>query len=799
MIRNYLKTAWRHIRRNTLSFALNLSGLSIGIACALLLLLYVGYELSYDRHDPNADRIYRLACSTRMGNAVTEFAALPPAVGPALKEAIPEIAQVGRFQHQGKLVVKKGHELFTEEGVYFADSSLLSVFGYRFIWGNAQALREKNSIVITRSLAERLFKEQLSTEKGPLGQKVNLSGYDFLVSGVIENPPPTSHFRFNALVAWHTFGFADVWDDAHAYTYVLLRKGADEKAFVKKVEQFVAQTAQLRELAEKLDAHISVIIQPLKDIHLHSSFLGELSPGGSQRYVYLFALMALFFLLCAGINYVNLAIAGSANRSKEIGVRKVLGAGNGAIRKQFLADSLLLTFFASLIGLGLVWLSLGHFNRLTEKTLSLDLLSQPELALGFVVLVVLLGLVSGAYPAFYLSRLDPVRVLKSQAKMSSGHLSLRKALVIVQFAIAIVMICVTFLVTAQMNFISRKELGFQKENVLIVPIPMRQNLEYFKAEVMKLPPVLGAAACNYVPGNAPKDEHRIERQRGEMKVSTVHRLHFDAAYLNLLGMPIVQGRGFDSTRTTDYSEAFLVNEAAVRAFGWDAPEENPIGKKIDGFNYGKQGVVIGVVKDVNLFSLRQQIEPIVMNLSPRAYDWGESVYIRLKGDRIQETVASISQIYARVFNAYPFEYNFMDDQYDRLYKTDQRMSATLQTGAILMVFLSCLGIFGLSAFIALQKTKETAIRKVLGAPLRELFRLHIKAFALPVLLANGIAWPVAFFLVQTWLQDFAYRIEPSFGFFVLAGGVALLIVVGTVSLHAYRTARINPVQYLRNE
>jgi putative ABC transport system permease protein len=799
MVRNYLKTAWRHIRRNKLSFALNLSGLSIGIACALLLLLYVGHELSYDRHDPNADRIYRLACSTRMGNAITEFAALPPAVGPALKEAIPEIVQVARFQHQGKLVVKKGNELFTEEGVYFADSSLLSVFGYRFIWGNAQALREKNSILITRSLAERLFKEQLSTGKGPLGEKVNLSGYDFLVSGVIENPPPTSHFRFNALVAWHTFGFADVWDDAHAYTYIQLREGANEKEVTQKIDQFVAHNAQLRELAEKLDAHISVIVQPLTAIHLHSHFLGELSPGGSMRYVYLFALMALFFLLCAGINYVNLAIAGSANRSKEIGVRKVLGAGSGAIRKQFLADSLLLTFFASLIGLGLVWLSLGHFNRLTETTLSLDLLRQPPFALAFLGLVVLIGLLSGAYPAFYLSRLDPVRVLKSQAKMSSGHLSLRKALVIVQFAMAIVMICATMLVTAQMNFISQKELGFVKENVLVVPIPMRQNLEYFKAEILKQPQVLGAAACNYVPGNAPKDEHRIERQGGDMKVSTVHRLHFDAAYLNLLSMPIVQGRGFDSTRTTDYSEAFLVNEAAVRAFGWDAPGESPIGKKIDGFNYGKQGAVIGVVKDIHLFSLRQQIEPIVMNLSLRDYNWGESVYIRLKGDRIRETVAGISKTYARVFNGYPFEYSFMDDQYDRLYRTDQRMSATLQTGAVLMVVLSCLGIFGLSAFIALQKTKETAIRKVLGASLRELWRLHIKAFALPVLLANIIAWPLVFWLMRIWLQEFAYQIDISLVFFVLGGGLTLLIVVATVSLHAYRTARINPVRYLRNE
>ena len=800
MLRNYLKTAFRSIARDKRQFVLHLGGLAVGIAGALLLLLTVHHELSYDRHQPDADRIFRLACSTRIGNVVTGFAALPPAVGPALREALPEIEQMARFQGNGTLPIKKGNERFTQEGIYFADSSLLRVFTFRFIWGNNEALTQPDRILLTKKLADKLFDAKLYSTKSPLGQRVNVAGRDFLVSGVVENPPANSHFQFSALIAWHSFDFPDGWDDAHAYTYVRLARNADVGVFSGKVARFVAERAELKELAEKLDAHIRVVVQPLTDIHLHSNFLGELSPPGSRTYGYLFILLAAFFLLCSGINYTNLAIAGSVNRSKEIGVRKALGAERRQIQRQFLSESVLLTFFASLVGLGLAWLSLPYFSQLVDKDLTLNLLELPMLG-WFTGLVLLIGLLAGAYPAFYLSGLDPTRVLKSRTNGRGGHLFVRKALVTGQVTMAVVMISATLLMKAQMEYMSDKELGFVKENLLIVPIPggMGKSVEFFKAEVLKNPQVLGVAASNYLPGNAPKDEHRIERQAGEMKVSTVHRLHIDAGYLPLLGIKTIRGRGFNASFPSDYTGAFLVNEAAARTFGWDAPGENPIGKKIDGFNYGKQGVVIGVVKDGHLFSMRRPIEPIVINLSPGDYRWGESLYIKLKEKWTKETVADIRSTYNRVFNAYPFEYYFFDDQYGRLYQADQRMSATLRSGATVMVVLSCLGVFGLSAFVAAQRTKETAIRKVLGASVKELVRLHVKGFIGYVILANLIAWPVSYGLMQAWLRDFAYRIDIPLSRFLLAGFFIFLVVLITVSYHAIRTARANPVRFLKQE
>jgi putative ABC transport system permease protein len=801
VIRHYLRTLGRRITRDKRSFILNIGGLAVGMAGALLLLLYVYHELSYDRHFADADRIYRLACSTRIGNTLTEFAALPPAIGPAVARAIPGVEAMARMQYSGTMVIKKEQELFTQDGIYIADSSLLRVFSYRFRWGNRDALREPNAIVLTRQLADKLFDEKAWGAKGPLGQRVTLAGNDFLVGGVVEDPPANSHFQFQALVAWHSFDFPEVWDDAHAYTYVKLAERTDAGTFSENLAQFVANQAELKELAEKLDAHIEVIVQPLTRIHLHSNYLGELSPNGNLTYVYLFALVAGFLLLCAGINYTNLAIAASLNRGKEIGVRKVMGADRGQIRTQFLAESVVLTLLAALLGLLIAWLSLPWFNRLVDQPIRLNLQEQPILLLWFAGLVGLTGLLSGAYPAFYLSRLDPTRALKSGQPAGSGHLSIRKVLVLAQFAMAIGLVSATLLVRTQMNFIRNKALGFEKEHVLVVPVPrhLSQNLAFFEAELAKIPGVAGTAACNYVPGNAPKDEHRIERTNGELKVSTVHRLHFDHRYLSLLGMPLVKGRGFDPSFPTDYTEAFLVNEAAVRAFGWNEPGQNPIGKKIDGFNYGKQGVVIGVVKDVHLFSLRQRIEPVVMNLSPTDYSWGESVYIKLKENQTGESLKAINHTFGRVFESYPFSYSFLDEQYNRLYQADQRMETTLRCGAVLMGLLSSLGIFGLSLFLVARRSRETAIRKMLGASVGELIGLHVRVFIRSALWANLVAWPLTFLLIRFWLRDFAYQTNITPVPFLLAGLSTLLLVLLTVSYQAYWTARAKPVAFLKQE
>ncbi|MES2731034.1 MAG: FtsX-like permease family protein [Bacteroidota bacterium] len=565
--------------------------------------------------------------------------------------------------------------------------------------------------------------------------------------------------------------------------------------------ELVSNKAELKQLAEKLDAHISIIVQPLTRIHLHSNYLGELSPNGNLTYVYLFSLVAAFLLLCTGINYTNLAMAASLNRGKEISMRKVMGAGRNQIRTQFLAESALLMLLAALLGLLIVWLSLPWFRQLVDQPLRLNLLEQPALLLWLAGLVGLISLLSGAYPAFYLSRLDPIRALKSGLPTGSGHLSIRKTLVLMQFAMAIGLISATLLVKKQMDFIRHKELGFQKDLVLVIPVPghLSRKLAVFEAEVAKIPGVWATAACNYVPGSTSKDEHRIERTHGEMKVSTVHRLHFDHRYLSLLGIPLVKGRGFDPSFPTDYTGAYLVNESAVQAFGWNEPGQNPIGKKIEGFNYGKQGVVIGVVQDVHLFSLRQKIEPLIMNLSPTDYSWGESVYIKLKANQTGESLKAIKRTFGRVFDSYPFKYSFLDEQYDRLYKADQQMEATLLSGALLMGLLSGLGIFGLSLLLVAQRSRETAIRKVLGASVSDLMGLHLRGFIRWTLLANLIACPVTFLLIRVWLRDFAYQTDITPTPFLLGSVSTLLLVLLTVSFQALRIVRANPITFLKQE
>jgi putative ABC transport system permease protein len=800
MFGHYMKTALRNVNRDKQYLAINTVGLALGIASALLLIAYIYNELSFDRHFENAGRTYRVSCSTLIDNSYTEFAPSPPAVGLALKETLPEIEAHARFMRtEGNIAIAYQNNSFYQENIFFADSTIFNVFSYRFILGGTHALQGDKRIVLSNNLAERLFGEDYLLQKDILERTVKIGPVEFSVSAVIQDAPYNSHVQPAAFIGWHGYGNDHVWNDSHAYTYIRLSKEANPVNVQKKIDRFTAENPNIRNVAEEFGAKVTVFIQPLTDLHLYSTKSYELSANGNMNYIFAFAIIALFFLLSSGINYTNLAIAASAHRYKEIGVRKVMGALRDQIRKQFITESVLMTFFSALLGLFFFYLMIPQFNSLMDYQLDIRMLGNATFALIAFGVIVLLSILSGFYPAFYLSLINPITVFKNSLNTGSKKMHFRKILLMAQFSISAIMIIAVLTVSRQMNFLSNKDLGFNKENILLVSVPnvYMRDLPVLKEELLKLSGVSGVAACGYAPGPGNKmiDEHFIERANGEMKSATVSRIFFDRDYLNLMQLPIVQGRGFDSRRQADYKEAFLVNEAAVKAFEWDKSPQGAIGRKIDGFNYEKKGEVIGVVKDVNLFSLRNHVEPLIMNLS----DYESRLYVRIEGHRTNETMDMIEKTYKRVFPNHPLEYQFLDERIDRLYAADKKINAALVSGSQILIFISCLGLFGLSAFMVTQRTKEIGVRKVLGASMKEIMALLSGEYVRLIVIANVIAIPAGYFFINEWLDGFAYRIEFSWWLLIVPLLVTMVLAFLSILYQVARASRTNPVNALKYE
>ncbi len=799
LFRHYIKSAFRNVKRDKQYLMINTLGLSLGIACALLLIAYIYNELSFDRHFKNADRIYRVSCSTLIDNSYSEFAPIPPAIGLALKDELPEIETLARFQYlDGPAIIQYEDNAFYQQGVYLADSSILNVFSYDFIIGDAQALHDPDRIVLTHSLAERIFGEDYRKNKDLLGTTLNIQGMELAVSAIIEDVPFNTHVRPTAFIGWHGYGNDEIWNDSHAYTYMRLSNDADPDVIREKINRFTAENENIRQVAEDFGAKVALFIQPLTDIHLYSNKNYELSAVGNINYIYAFAIIAIFFLVSSGINYTNLAIAASAHRFKEIGVRKVMGALRGQIRKQFIAESAVMTFFAAVTGLFFFYLLIPQFNALMEYELDIRLLFNAKFPLIALGMIVLLSTLSGFYPAFYLSMINPILVFRNNISIGTRKIYFRKILLLSQFAISAVMIIGVLVVSQQMDYLRNKELGFNKDNVMLLSLHSShmRNLPVVKEELLKLPGVSAVSASDYLPGRSSMiDEHQVERADGEMKPSTVARIFIDKDYLKLLGLTIVEGRDFDPGNQADYKRAFLVNEAAVKAYGWDKTPEGAIGREIDGFNYGKKGEVIGVVKDVNLFSLRNKVEPLIMNLS----QYEDLLYIKIAGGNITQLVSEIEKTYKRVMESPPLEYQFLDERFDRMYDADKKMNATLMNGAYILIFISCLGLFGLSAFMVTQRTKEIGVRKVLGASVREIMVLLSGDYIRLIVIANIIAIPVAYFFINKWLSDFAYRVEFSWWLILMPVLATVLLALLSISFQVAKASRTNPVNVLKYE
>jgi putative ABC transport system permease protein len=800
MIKNYLKTALRSMKKHAGTSVINIVGLSIGMACCVLIMLFVFDELGFDRFNENYDRIWRVTRKwyNADGAVNLHLAQVAPQVGPLLKNDFPEILHSVRLIEVEGLLINRGPLYFEESRFFFAEQSLFDVFTFRMVAGDpATALADPFAVVITTDMARKYFGQD-----DPLGQSLTIqaSGQsaDLKVSGVVEPLPASSHVHPDFLGSFKTFeaivGPDEMqnWSSNNYATYLLLPAGYAISRLESRLDDFVD-----RHMSPGMSAETKLELQPLRDIHLRSHLDSEMEANGDIKYVRIFSIIAFFVLLVACANFMNLATARSAGRSREVGLRKVVGARRTQLVLQFLGESVLTAAISLVVALDLVLLALPSFNRFLGRNLALKLGGNGSHLLFLAAIAVFVGFVSGIYPAVFLSGFRPVRVLKGAAGRAGGF-SFRKALVVFQFAISIVLIVCVGIVSGQLRFMRSKSLGFDKEHVVVLPSSpaMIENLEGFKTRLLQNPGILSVSAAKRVPSGHLLDSAQARLLSGEERQSIdflIPNLLVDHDYIPTFGIEMAAGRNFSKEMGTDATQAFIINEAAARRIGWPRPEE-AVGQ---GFEYGRRrGQIIGVVKDFHFESLHEEISPIVMYIS--SYDLGR-ISIRIAPGDIPRTMAFLRGVWAEMRPSRPFSYSFIDESFDGLYKSEDNLGRIFRTFAWLSVGIGCLGLFGLASYSAERRTKEMGIRKVLGASAGGLAVLLSREFTRWVLAANLVAWPMAYLAMSRWLHNFAYRKDIGLGIFLMAGALALAVAVLTVSYQAVKTARSDPVRSLRYE
>jgi putative ABC transport system permease protein len=808
MIRNYLKIALRNLWKNKTFSIINIVGLAVGIATCLLISLYVLDELSYDKYNKNENRIYRVNADIKFGGEDQKLAVCPDPLAFTFVRDYPEVENAVRFRNYGPSLVKKGNENIKEERIIYADSTLFEVFTLPMIAGNSKkALAEPNTVVITESIAKKYF-----NTTNVLGQILRFDNTkDFKITGVIRDIPEASHFAFDFFVALAGVKEAsqNIWLNFNFNTYLLLRKDADIRSFQKKFDEVMTkymwpQAEQLMHIDQKdfkkSGNYVNLSLIPLTDIHLHSDRIAELAPNSDIQVVYIFSIIAIFILLVACVNFMNLSTARSSNRAKEVGIRKVLGTQRKNLISQFLTEAILMSLISVVLAIGIALLLLPYLNNLAFKKLSLSVAEHPfmiPLLIGFTIIV---GLLAGSYPAFYLSAFRPIQVLKGTIAAGFKRSYLRSTLVVFQFFISIVLIIATIIIYNQLSYIRNKKLGFNKEQVLLVKdaYVLDKQAETFKQEALKYPEVISGTKSGYLPVSSSRDneslfpENKIENDKAvSTQVWTV-----DHDYVKTLGMQIVQGRDFNKDFPTD-SNAMILNETAVKQFGFT---DNPIGRKITQIadinkKTTRNYTVVGVVKNFNYESLRQNIGALCLHIGSDP----NIISFRLKTDNIEQTVARIQKTWKKIAANEPFTYSFLNEEFDDMYRSEQRAGKIFISFAVLAILIACLGLFGLATYAAEQRTKEIGVRKVLGATVSNIVRMLSRDFLKLVLIASVIAFPVAWYFMNKWLQDFAYRISITWWIFLAAGIIAALIALFTISFQAIKAAIANPVKSLRTE
>jgi len=807
MIKNYFKMALRNFQNSKGYSFINLLGLAIGMICCLLVFFYIRDELSYDRKPENADRIFRMVLDFETPDqGLIQTARTPPPWAPAMMEDIPEIESFVRFKTplvSWLIGNDAADKRFHESGFYFADAAVFEMFDYRLLQGDPRtALKEPNTLVLTESAAKKYFGDE-----DPMGRTLRADNtYDLEVTGVMQDPPSNSHIRFDILASFETLSALPIYGGREyatfrrsglfpdIYTYIRLTEGTLSDDIERKMPEFIQK--HLGRQIDRLNLKLKPGFQPLAWIHLHSDLEAEMRANSDIRYIYIFAAVALFILLIACINFMNLATARSAGRAREVGLRKVIGATKQQLIFQFLGESILMALLAMGLALALTALLLPAFNALSGKDLSFTLLNGGTLAM-IIGISCFVGFLSGSYPSFYLSAFQPAEAVREGRKTKSANLFLRKALVIFQFAVSVVFIIGTAVVSRQLHYVQNTRLGFNKQDVVVLPMGdprARQIYQTFKDRVLMNPNVTAVTGADNLPGGL--INILIFRPEGAPagQEVTMENVFVDHDFLEVLGIDLVAGRAFSREYSTDIESAFILNESAVEQLGW---EENPLGKRIEiqGF---KQGSVIGVVEDFHIRSLHQRIGPLIIQIAPDP-DLLHYLALRVVPGNFPRTLEGIESSWRAVYPHDPFNYSFLDQDFDSLYRSEELRGRIFAAFALLSVFIACLGLLGLASFTAEQRTKEIGIRKVLGASVPSIMRLLSREFIILVLIATVIAWPLAFVMMRQWLQNFAYRAGIPVWIYPASAAIAVGIALFTVSYQALKTSLANPADTLRTE
>ncbi|KAA2240690.1 FtsX-like permease family protein [Chitinophaga agrisoli] len=798
MFKNHCKIAWRNLWKNKVFSLINILGLTIGLISFMLIALYVGDELSYDRFHKKADRIVRVVQHARWGSNDLHEAPTSAPFAPALKEEFPEVEEAVRISTEGGGIIGHNDKKITANDIFFADKNIFAVFTFPFIIGDPNtALASPQSIVITESIARKLF----ASPEQAINQTVYFdNNFPNKVTGIIKDVPGNTHLHFSALRSLPE-NYEGSWQQFDVYTYLLLKNGVDHQQLERKLPAFADKTIRKR---MQIDDY-KMELQPLTSIHLHSNLAFEIGPNGSISKIYIFSAIALLVLLIAVINYVNLSTARATIRIREIGVRKVVGSGIRQLAAMFITEAVLQTCLAALMAFFLFILLLPFFNVLTGKELAIWRFGKGATLLGLAALAVLTGVMSGAYPAFFLARFKTIPALKGHTGNLSNSALFRQSLVIFQFVITVVMIVGSLVIYQQLQYTSRKDLGFNKNQVFTLHIhdkKVREQVTALKGELLKNNLITGVAAAGNPIGNNDLGGfgYRFEKEDGSFDPSSVvcEQLMIDADYIPTMEITTLTGRNFTAFSQSDKFGAALVNETLVKKLGWKQAVGKRLRFNMEGQDSVGERTIIGVVKDFHTYSLQHKVEPMVMIMPPAAV-MEDNLYVKINTARTPQALAYLAAVYKKFDNNNPVDVSFLDQNFARQYGAEQKQQQLSLIFTVLAVSIACLGLFGLATFTAQQRVKEIGIRKVLGASVPGILALLSRDFIRLILIAVMIAVPIAWYAMSHWLADFAYRIELHWWTFALAGLMAMIIALFTISLQSLRAALMNPVRALRAE
>jgi len=811
MLKNYLRVALRNLRKHKGYSFINIAGLAVGMACALFILLAVQDELSFDRFHVNAATLYRVEQDQEGGQGKFHVNVTPFPMGPVLKAEVPEIKDAVRFAFTGALLVRYGENAFFERRVAAVDPQVFSMFTFPLVSGDpATALSQPGSLVITEDMAKKYF-----GAADPMGKAVTINtAHAFTVTGVMKNIPLNSSLTYDMFVPFDFVKTLGLYNDSmgsnNILTFVQLHSRGGAAAAAEKTTTMVrerniaavrADPVRMKEIQSDPEARRrfenyrgpAFSLMPLVDLRLYGYFGFNRNDLG-VKYIYTFGSIALFVLLIACINFMNLATARSANRAREVGLRKVVGAQRKSIIGQFYGESILTAFLAGAAALGLVILLLPAFNSLADKTLALGALLSAKFLLGLLAVTLFTGIVAGSYPALFLSSFQPVKVLKGGLSGGAKSALLRKILVVFQFSLSILLLIGMGVVTRQIDFMRNKKLGYDKEQLIYLPMNGTSYTSYatLKEQLLRNPRILGVTATHQPPTSIGSNGWSADWDGKDPERRVLIGIGYvDFDYPETLKIEMASGRPFSREFATDTGGAFLVNEEVPKLMGLDAA--SAVGKR---FQYGIDGTIVGVMKNFHYQSVRNAIEPLAVRIDPARFRFA---VVRLKAGEVPASLEDVKQTWRRIYPQYPIEYRFFDEDFGRMYQSDERMGRLLKVFAGMAVFIACLGLFGLASYTAEQRNKEIGVRKVLGASAPGIVLLLSKQFAKWVLIANVLAWPVAYLLMRNWLKGFAYRSTIAWWLFILAGGGVLVIALLTVSLQAFRAAQNDPVKSLKYE